>query len=346
VAQACCSATASSTLCPSTTRQPYRRAIRSSCSSRSGARDSATGLATCTRQPCAPRTARPHPATTPITALAWSETPKRRRGRDPARSHGSCSAYNPHPHSHAAGPQRQDAGRADPGGPAPGSAAGLGDPRAPSQSRCTTSPSADPPGCATRDSRARRPPPAPAPRGRRGLRRCGLRGAGVAGARGVPAAVPLRAGARTLAAGLRSAAPAPRDACWELVGGCLVDAPALGCCVQHRPTTPVAGQGHLAVRGGCRWRTSFGAGAQVSGGPSRARQGRLRTHGAHTPGRRSPRPWQRCRSGAQRCTCATARRPTPSTPQAQRLPPTPQTVPYPRWAAPDRYATPALPARR
>ncbi len=71
-AQAGWSATASRSLRASTTWQPYRPAIRSTRSPTSGARYSATGLANCARQPCPPRKARPHPATTPITASARS----------------------------------------------------------------------------------------------------------------------------------------------------------------------------------------------------------------------------------------------------------------------------------
>jgi hypothetical protein len=96
VAQACWSAMPRRSPCPSTTRQPYRAAIRSTRSPRFGARYSATGLANCTRQPCSPRKARPHPATTPITTFDWSEYPKCSTGRYPAKSHGSARAYSPH----------------------------------------------------------------------------------------------------------------------------------------------------------------------------------------------------------------------------------------------------------
>jgi hypothetical protein len=86
----------------------------------------------------------------------------------------------------------------------------------------------------------------------------------------------------------------------------LVDAPALAAASSIDP------QPRSQVKGTRRY-AGVAAGAPLSGlaraGVGRAQPGspgppahRLLTNGAHTPGRCSTRPWQRCRSGAQRRT--------------------------------------------
>src|SRR4029450_2343877 len=135
------------------------------------------------------------------------------------------------------------AGAPAPAGPAPGRAAGLGDSGRPEivgvpparQPITDDAPDAIPaPGPTTSSgdpgagSLTRARPPAAAAR-----------------ARGAPLAAPLLrwGGSRTLPALLRYASPAPWERCWELVGGCLLGAPPLPCCVEHRPPTAGEGQG-------------------------------------------------------------------------------------------------------